>query len=322
MPSRARSVLITGAAGFVGRQVVRLLAAQRGDLERIVATDVRPCDGAERRPGVEYRTADVRDPGLGRLLRRHCTDTVVHLAAIVTPGKHSSPRLEYEVDVLGTKNVLEACLEAGVGHLVYTSSGAAYGYHADAPALLRETDPLRGNEEFPYAHHKRLAEELLARWREEHPELRQLIFRPGTILGEAVHNPITDLFGRPVIVGVVGSQAPFVLIWDEDVAQCIVKGIRERRSGIYNLTGDGVVTLRAIARRLGKPYVPLPAALLSAALRLLRAAGLSSRGPEQVKFLRYRPVLSNERLKSEFGFIPTYTSEQCFERYRRLRFSE
>jgi UDP-glucose 4-epimerase len=41
-----------------------------------------------------------------------------------------------------------------------------------------------------------------------------------------------------------------------------------------------------------------------------------------VKFLRYRPVLSNERLKAEFGFTPSASSEECFERYRRIRFPD
>ena len=70
------------------------------------------------------------------------------------------------------------------------------------------------------------------------------MFRPGTILGERVANPITAIFDRPVVVGVRGSDAPFVLVWDEDVAGCIVEGIRERRTGIYNLAGDGAITLR------------------------------------------------------------------------------
>jgi UDP-glucose 4-epimerase len=316
----ARSVLVTGAGGLVGRQVVRLLAAQRDDFSQIVAADVRPAVGTERQPDVEYCTADIRDPDLVQLFERYRVDTVVHLAAVVTPGRKSSPQLEYEIDVLGTKNVLEACVATGVQRIVYTSSGAAYGYHADNPPLLTENDPLRGNESFAYAHHKRLAEEMLARYRAEHPELSQLIFRPGTILGETVHSPITDIFTRPLIIGVAGSEAPFVLIWDEDVARCIVRGIREGRSGIYNLTGDGAITLREIARRIGKRYVSLPPSLLAAVLWLLRAVRLSSRGPEQVNFLRYRPVLSNERLKSDFGFTPAYTSEQCFEHYRRLRF--
>jgi UDP-glucose 4-epimerase len=318
--SPARSVLVTGASGLIGRQLATRLAAERGDIETVVAMDVREPRNDEKLPGIEYFCGDVRDPGLVEVLRKHAVDTVVHLAAIVTPGKDSSRELEYSIDVLGTENVLEASIEAGVRHLVYTSSGAAYGYHADNPRPLRETDPLRGNEEFAYAYHKRLVEEMLAGCRSKHPELAQLIFRPGTILGERVANPITAMFDRPVVVGVSGSDAPFVLIWDEDVARCILRGIRQRRTGIYNLTGDGAISLKEMARLLGKPYVPLPASVLAGALRLLKALRLTRLGPEQVSFLRYRPVLSNERLESEFGFTPSYTSTECFEHYRRIRF--
>src|SRR5690606_40477143 len=119
-----------------------------------------------------------------------------------------------------------------------------------------------------------------------------------------VASPISALFERPVVVGVRGAEAPFVLVWDEDVADCIVQCVLECRSGIYNLAGDGALPLREIARRLGKPYLPLPAGLLAALLRALRALGLAARGPEQVDFLRHRPVLSNAKLERELGFTP------------------
>jgi UDP-glucose 4-epimerase len=316
----ARRVLVTGASGLVGSQVVRRLSEGADAAEHVVALDLRLPDAAARRPGVVYETGDVRDPGLAERLREHGIDTVVHLAAIVTPGPESSREDEYAVDVLGTRNVVEACVAAGVRRLVYTSSGAAYGYHADNPRPLRESDPLRGNPEFAYADHKRLAEEELARAREAHPELHQLVLRPGTILGERVASPISALFERRVVVGVRGADAPFVLIWDEDVADCIVHGLRTGASGVYNLCGDGAVPLREIARRLGKPYLPLPGGLLAAALGLLHALRLSARGAEQVDFLRHRPVLSNEALKRDLGFVPRHTSDACFERYRALRF--
>jgi UDP-glucose 4-epimerase len=185
---------------------------------------------------------------------------------------------------------------------------------------LVEDDALRGNPEFAYADHKRLVEEMLDRCRRDHPELAQLVFRPGTILGEAVDNPITAIFDRPVVIGVRGSEVPFVLIWDEDVARAIVEGITERRTGTYNLAGDGVITLEEIAHRIGKPYVAVPVPVLRGGLRALKALRLSQAGPEQVNFLRYRPVLSNDRLKTEFGFTPSLTSEECFERFRALRF--
>jgi UDP-glucose 4-epimerase len=235
----------------------------------------------------------------------------------VTPGKDSSRELEYSIDVLGTENILEACLKAGVRKLIVTSSGAAYGYHADSPGMLCENDPLRGNPEIAYPDHKRLVEEMLARYREKHPELDQLIFRVCTILGDSVANQITAIFERPLVMGVWGAATPFVFIWDQDVVACLRKGIYEDGVGIYNLAGDGVLSLAEIAARVGKPYIPLPAELIRGALYLLKPLGLSPYGPEQVDFLRYRPVLSNQKLKAEFGYTPELTTAEVFERYWR-----
>ncbi|MBI5503773.1 MAG: SDR family oxidoreductase [Deltaproteobacteria bacterium] len=313
--SGSRRVLVTGASGYIGRQLVADLAGRRGAVESIVATDVREPRPDERRPGVEYVACDVRDQGLEKILRDRAVDTVVHLAAIVTPKPGSDADLEYSVDVLGTENVLKCAVAAGATKFLYTSSGAAYGYWPDNPAALTEDCPLRGNDNIAYPRNKRLVEEMLARARREQPQLRQLVLRPGTILGASVANQITAMFERPFVLGVAGSATPFVFIWDQDVVACLRIGIDEDREGIYNMAGDGVVTMREIATRLGKPYVELPAWLLSGALAVLHPLRLAQYGPEQVNFLRYRPVLSNEKLKREFGYAPKKTSAEVFEFY-------
>jgi UDP-glucose 4-epimerase len=314
-PDNPRSVLVTGAAGYIGRQLVAELAHERRGIERITAADIHLPADCERLEGVDYVELDVRDSSLARVLREHTVDTVAHLAAIVTPGTGDTAELEYSVDVLGTRNVLESCLESGVEHFVYTSSGAAYGYWPDNPTPLRESDALRGNDTFPYARNKRLVEEMLAMYRREHAELRQLVFRPGTILGATVSNQITAMFERPIVVGLRETDTPFVFIWDRDVVCCLAIGIRERREGTYTLAGDGAVTLRDIAHRLNKSYVPLPAAVLRAGLSALRPLRIAPYGPEQVEFLRYRPVLCNDKLKTEFGYRPLKTSAEAFAFY-------
>ncbi|MBU6472499.1 MAG: NAD-dependent epimerase/dehydratase family protein [Alphaproteobacteria bacterium] len=312
-------VLVTGAAGFVGRRVVALLAAAYGQFDGIIAADIRAVPESERLAGVTYRVLDVRDGRAVDAALAEGIEAVVHLAAIVSPGGPKARAMEYEVDVKGTENVLKACILHRVRQLVVTSSGAAYGYHADNPVPLSESDALRGNPEFAYSDHKRLVEEMLARARAEHPELKQLIFRPGTILGARVANPITAMFDRPFVLGVTGSDTPFVLIWDEDVARCIVKGLMEARDGIYNLTSDDALPMAEIARMLGKPFVPLPAWLIKAILFATQRLGLSQAGPAQVNFIRYRPVLSNARLKREFGYDPGTRSRDVFARWLKER---
>ncbi len=315
---RARRVLITGADGFLGRSLVAALL-QQGGLDAVVATDVRPVPSERRLPGVVYLEQDVRDPTMGKLFAAHAIDTVVHLASIVTPGKQSSREFEYSVDVLGTRNVLDACVAQGVQHLLVSSSGAAYGYHADNPEWIVESDALRGNEAFAYAHHKRLVEEMLAQYRASAPQLLQTVFRIGTILGEQVDNQITALFEKPRLLAIRGSDSPFVFIWDTDVTGAMLHALQRRRAGCFNLAGDGALPLRTIAKRLGKPVLNLPASLLKAALAVGHSLGVSRYGPEQLDFLRYRPVLLNTALKTELGYVPSKTSSQALDAFIAAR---
>ncbi len=315
MSTRAARVLVTGSAGYLGSQVVAALAG-RGDLGT-AALDVR--ESERRLPGVAYEVADIRGPEVDAIVARQRPEVVVHLASIVTPGRNSSREFEYSVDVLGARNLLEACVRHRVRRVIVSSSGAAYGYHPYNPEWLTESDPLRGNRAFAYSWHKRLVEELLADYRREQPQLEQVIFRIGTILGASVHNQITDLFEKPRLIAIRGSDSPFVFIHDRDVVGAIVRAIDSEVTGIFNVAGDGKLTIHEIAARLGKRCVTLPAGALRAALWPLKKFGLTRYGPEQIDFLRYRPVLDNRRLKEEFGYLPKLPSAAVFDLWRESR---
>ncbi len=305
-------VFITGAAGFIGSQLLEALAIQHPEWT-LVASDIRPLNPRTLRPNVEAVQLDIgKRAAVMAAVAQHRPDAIVHLASVVTPPPGMSEAVLHAIDVEGTRSILQAAVEQGVGQLVVTSSGAAYGYYPENAEWIDEHDPLRGHEQFAYARHKREVEELLAKARVQHPELRQLILRPGTILGKRVNNQITDMFKKKAVMGISGCDSRFVFIWDQDVVSILCKGLEKGCSGIYNLAGDGALSLREIAALLQKPYRPVPAGLLQFLLRVLKPLRLTQYGPEQLDFLRYRPVLANRRLKEEFGYTPRYTSREAF----------
>ena len=311
-PATITRIVVTGAAGWVGRKLVARLQ-DRGDVD-LVATDVRAAfDGC--------LALDVRDVEAVRNALQGA-EVVVHLAAIVDPPAGMTRETQHDIDVGGTRHVLDACLEHGVKRLVVTSSGAAYGYHPDHPRWIGEDTPLRAGTAFAYAWHKRLVEEMLADARRDHPELEQAILRVSSVLGNGLDNLITRLFERKRLLTIRGGDDRFVFIWDEDLAKVLERaalGPADQVAGIFNVCGDGALSMAEIARRLGKPLLRLPAGLTRAALALLRPLRLSRYGPEQVRFLRYRPALDNARLKSDFGYTPEKTSAQAFDAFLASR---
>lgn len=302
-------VLITGGAGMVGRSLAETLTGGE-----VVVTDLARGDLPGHLP---FKRMDVTGSDPDRVIGQVRPDVVVHLASIVTPPPGMSRDTAFAVDVTGTRNVLNACVKHGVRRLVVTSSGAAYGYHADNPVPLTEDDPCRGNPEFAYADHKRQVEEILAEARARHPGLEQVILRVGTVLGAGTDNQITALFRRKRLLAIKGSESPFVFIWTRDLARIVERAATEGRTGIYNVAGDGWLSIGDLAEALGKPVLRLPAWTLKTALGIANPLGLSPYGPEQVRFLQYRPVLDNERLKREFGYTPELTSAEVFDLWKR-----
>jgi UDP-glucose 4-epimerase len=302
-------ILITGAAGMIGRALIEEMSGQQ-----LIATDL---SAAGLPDGIPFRRMDVTCDDPERVIGEVRPDVIVHLASIVTPPKGMGRVAAFAVDVTGTQHVLDAAIKHGVKRIVVTSSGAAYGYHVDNPVPLRESDPCRGNPTFPYADHKRQVEEILAAARETAPALAQVVFRVGTVLGAGTDNQITALFRRPKLLAVMGSESPFVFIWTKDLARILARAATNGPAGVFNVAGDGALGVTQLAARLGKPVLRLPAWALKAALAIAKPLGLSQYGPEQVRFLQYRPVLANDALKSEFGYAPELTSAQVFDLWCR-----
>jgi hypothetical protein len=93
-------------------------------------------------------------------------------------------------------------------------------------------------------------------------------------------------------------------------------------TGIFNVAGDGKLGHRRDRRAPGQALRGVAGRRAASGTVAAEEAGLTQYGPEQIDFLRYRPVLDNRRLKEEFGYAPKLASAEVFELWRSSRASK
>lgn len=158
----SRTVLVTGAAGFIGSHLVEALAARGDEVRAFVRYNSAGATGflselpAELRGRVRVVAGDVRDSEAVDAAVRGCA-AVFHLAALISiPYSYEAPESYVDVNVRGTLNVLQACRRHGA-RLVHTSTSEVYGTPDTVP--ITEEHPLRAQS--PYAATKVGADQLV-----------------------------------------------------------------------------------------------------------------------------------------------------------------
>lgn len=155
-------ILVTGAGGFIGSNVVECLAHARHSVRALVRYNSRAERGflsqlpADVMAGVEVVQGDVTDGTQMRGLVDGC-DAVCHLAALIgIPYSYQAPASYVTTNIIGTMNILEACRSTGVRRLVVTSTSEVYGTARYTP--IDESHPLQGQS--PYSASKIGADKL------------------------------------------------------------------------------------------------------------------------------------------------------------------
>ena len=311
MTSPIRRIAITGAAGYVGRTLIRQLERDDG-VERILATDVRPLKEPHASK-VVFRHHDISRP-MGPLLASHGIEAIAHLAFTMRPG-HNHAAIE-RTNVGGTTSVLNACVEAGVRHILYLSSTSVYGARADNPPVLTEESPVRPVRGFHYSEHKAKAERLITELTQRYPTFKATILRACPVMGPNSDNFISDAFSKPFLVGVKGYDPPLKLLHEDDLAKVLSVCLLSGGSGIYNVAGHGVISWSEMAAMFGRRLVYVPAPILYALtgiawnLRLQRDSP-----PSGLSFIRYPWTVSTEKIEKELGVEFEHSSKQAWEAF-------
>jgi UDP-glucose 4-epimerase len=132
-----KSILVTGGAGYIGSHVVLQLVAAG---ERVVVLDNLSTGFENAVIGAELVIGDTGDRELvSRVLREHDIDAVMHFAAhTIVPESVTDPLKYYRNNTCNTRNLLQACSEAGVRHFIFSSTAAVYGI-PDEPLADEQT---------------------------------------------------------------------------------------------------------------------------------------------------------------------------------------
>lgn len=316
------TVAVTGPTGEIGIPFIRALERSR-EVTRIIGMARRPFDPkAHGWKRTEYRQGDITDKAdVARLVKG--ADVVVHLAFIVLEASAGTR----DINLTGSRNVFQAARDANVARLVYTSSVAAYGFHADNPEVLTEDVAPRGTESFPYSQQKAELEGMLTEVLEG-SATDAYVFRPCIVagpdakvlveampyirIGERLPSAVRALFDMvPILKPVLPDPGiPFQLVHHDDVAAALRAAVLGRGApGVYNLAAADTITFSDLAKALGWYSVPIPELAVDATAEIVARLPFVPAEARWIEAGRHPALLDCARARKELRWRPKHTSQ-------------
>ena len=304
-------VLITGIAGGQGRLLARRL---RGTYE-VCGADRERWDGAPR--GVSAHVVDIRKRKFEDLIRTEMPDHVVHLGLI----RHfrSGGRERYDTNVRGTKQLLDHCVNHGVGSVIVVSSAQVYGALPENPYFLDEEAPLAASRSYAEIRDMVEVDTLASTYLWRYPHLHTCVLRPVHVMGSHDHSMLGQYLRRERIYTVLGFDPMLQFLHEQDLSEAIALALQHQLQGVFNVPGPGQVPLHTAIEQTGGSAVPVPEPLLRFAFERAFRWGLQAIPPGALDMLKYPLTVSGERFQEATRFKCLFGLEEIFEALARAR---
>jgi UDP-glucose 4-epimerase len=304
-------ILLTGGAGYVGSACLRWLVEQGHDpiaYDNLLEGNVSAVPDAAHRLVV----GDVAETNqLADVLRRYSIEAVMHFAALASvPDSIIDPEAYYRVNVGGTKSVLDAMRAAGVRKILFSSTAATYGFHAEMP--LREDSPQ--TPQTPYGTSKLAAEWLIKDYAHAYgfgyTLLRYFNASGADVDGRFGEDRRHESHLIPLILQVAVDRQPKVLIYGVDYPTRDGSCVRD-----YVHTADLAqahqLAVESLEPGMGRAY-NLGSGAGVTVLEVLRACEKVIGSPIRHEVVNRRPgdpavlIASPQRISEELRWAPLY----------------
>jgi UDP-glucose 4-epimerase len=302
-------LLITGIAGGLGQ----LLVDKVRDFFKIAGVDRTEWPGFPR--DVTMHVVDLRKRKFEDVFRTERPDSVVHLAFV----RHfrSNPRVRHEVNVLGTKRVLEYAIAYGAKRVVVLSSSYVYGALPDNPYYMNEDYALNVSRTYPEVRDLAEVDSLANAFLWRHPEVTTAILRPVPTLGYYTHTAMGRYLRQRYAPTIMGFNPMMQFIHEEDVADAIRLALQTGAHGVFNVAGPGAVPLKVAIRAADGTPVAIPEPLARAVFGRLFRLGLYPTPPGAMDFLKYPCTVDGSQFARVTGFAPVFSLEDIFSSVRQ-----
>jgi len=287
-------IVVTGAAGGIGRTLIPLLCA-RPEIAHVAGIDRVPATFSH--PKLSFRVADILQAEAASVFEG--ADAIVHLAFSLTQGSLSVEAMRAN-NVVGSLNVFRAAREFGVRKVVNLSSVSVYGQGEN----LDEQAPLAPSSLFPYAQQKAELERAVNR---DFADIDTVHLRSTFVLGPNATRFLRWMFTGRVTLLPRDPYPNIQVVHENDVASAIINALEPSiHSGTFNVAAPEVVTVPELVRNKRKLFVGIPISWVEQVVGTPPETGLARPVDSALELFRSSLTVSCEAARNVLGWSPKY----------------
>ena len=302
-------VLITG----ISRGQGRLLARRLLENYEVCGVDQEDWEGHPR--GIRVHVVDLRKKKFEDVIRTELPNAIVHMGFI----RHfrGDAGVRHDVNVRGTKQLLDHCVNHGTQQLVLVSSSYVYGAFPENPYYIDEDAPLSATRSYPEIRDLVELDTLATAFLWRYPHIRTCVLRPVNILGYYTQSMIGQYLRQRWVPTVMGFDPMMQFLHEEDLSEAIALALQHGLQGVFNVTGPGEVPLHTAIRETGGAALPMPEPVMRPIFDRLFRLGMLPYPAGAIDYLKFPVTLAGQRFVEATNFRCLFGLEEIFQSLRR-----